>query len=182
MTIIRTPRPTLANVTAMMLHGDPTIERRLCDAMFARALGGRGNSPKLLWEAASLRVADDLENVIRQRCRKSQRAWRWKLSQRRLLAAEIVISAFSAVRFEWAIEDRSRKLIFDALQRINERHTEVVDYIAFEIPTDGVFYWLSYWAVDANKCNAKDRDIIKRALYTCRDVGFALRRWRELCS
>lgn len=182
MTIIRTPRPLLATVAPMIARGEPTIEQRLCDAMFARSIIGRGNSPKLLWEVASLRVAEELESAVRQRCRKSQQAWKWKPSQRRSLAAEIVVSAFSAIRFEWAIDDRSRRLIFDALRRINDRHTEVVDCISFEIPTDGVFYWLGYWAVDANKCNAKDRDIMKRALYTCRDVGFALRTWRELCS
>ena len=79
MTIVsmRAPRPVLASILPMFGSNHPTIDQRLCDAMFAIAIAGRGNSPKSLWMKASMRVVDELEAAVRHRCKPANRAWRW---------------------------------------------------------------------------------------------------------
>lgn len=182
MTIVRTPRPTLANVLSLIGPNQPTLDQRLCDALFDCSVRGRCHSPLILAEKASLRVADELENAVRRRLTRSQQAWRWKLSQRCSLAEEIRVSVFMQSNIDYLIHNHAGKLIRRAVWRTNERHFEYVEAISHEAPMEGATVWLLYCLKDANKATIKDRDIVKRSLYACWAVGYAVERWRELCS
>lgn len=180
--IERTPRPLLASILPMIGSNEPTIDQRLCDALFDTAIGGRCHSPKPLAWRASLRVADELENVVRQSCMKSKRAWRWTPSQRRSLAEQIRISVFNGTEIDSLIKQRSCKLIMSTLVRVNGRHYDAIEWFATNMPTNATTDWLFYWADKRNKCAIKDRDLVKKQMSTCWWVSYSVERWRELCS
>jgi hypothetical protein len=182
MTTDRTKLPLLANVLRMVGPDQLTIDQRLCDAMFAIAIAGRGGSPKLLYEDAAKRVVKELEAIIRQRRKPEDEKWRLRLVHRRLLAVQITNLAIGGTLIDHPIKQRARELILSTLPRLNQRHADFVVHLANKIPTNAVNDWILYYIPTENKCSEKDMDIMKKTLYTCREVGAALLYWRELYS
>lgn len=182
MTIIRRSPAMLATVSAKLGSIQPTIDQRLCDALFEFAIAGRSGISSLLWERASLRVARDLELAVFQSRKRTDRVWKFTPLQRRALAKQIRVSVFNRSDIDNLIRQRSRKLIRHEMWTFNERHYDLIDVLSNEHSTDGATSWLLYCSREWNKCSNRDRDRLKKRLYTCWTVPYAVERWRELCS
>ena len=171
----------LATVSAKLGTINPTIDQRLCDALFDLAIAGRSGITKTLWERASLRVARDLELAVFQSRKRTDRVWKFTPLQRRALAEQIRTSVFKRSDIDNLIRQRSRKLIRHEMWTFNERHYDLIDVISNNNATDGATGWLLYCADKAAKCSNRDRDRLKKRLYTCWTVAYAVERCRELC-
>ena len=169
----RPPLPRLSTILRSV-GNDPCFEERWVNALFDAAFRLRTSDFATIQNRAALNVALEFETLVRARCSKANRDWRWSTSQRKLLAKSIINAPLIGYEFYYLARVRSRDIIEATQTRVDNRHYWMIVDVSRVDPRDTRLLWLGYSLHPDNRCSTRDHAIVFRAIFTCRPLLEAL--------